>query len=164
MASEEDNFDIDIYGDGEDYGQDGAQDNAKSEETIDPSSQQMEAIPEPSSTTIAEQNKEESKSQEEISHDRHDTAQKITSTDQTALDPLQLPKQAPQIQGLTRKDGADNRPVDPGATSALYVSDLHWWINDDDLRGWANQSQCEDELAEITFSEHKVNGKSKGYD
>jgi hypothetical protein len=63
---------------------------------------------------------------------------------------------------LKRKDGADDRYVDPGATTALFVSELHWWVNDDDVRGWTNQAQCEDELEEITFSEHKVNGKSKG--
>lgn len=63
-------------------------------------------------------------------------------------------------QGVKRK--GDDRPVDPGATSALTVSDLNWWNTDDDVRGWARQAHCEDELKDITFSEHKVNGKSKG--
>ena len=164
MASEEDNFDIDIYGDGgEDYGQDEAQDEIKAEEASEQPVQPIEAasdasanvasIPEPQDMEIGQAN----------GHGESDVAQKITSTDQSAPDPLNLPKQAPQTQGLKRKDGADDRLVDPGATSALFVSELSWWINDDDIRGWANQSQCEDELEEITFSEHKVNGKSKGY-
>jgi hypothetical protein len=66
---------------------------------------------------------------------------------------------APQ-QGTKRK--GDDRPVDPGATSAITVSELNWWNTDDDVRGWARQAHCEDELKDITFSEHKVNGKSKG--
>ena len=65
-------------------------------------------------------------------------------------------------QGVKRKEGSDDRSVDPGATSALLVSELSWWQTDDDIRGWARQADCEDELVGITFSEHKVNGKSKG--
>ncbi len=69
--------------------------------------------------------------------------------------------QRPQ-QGVKRKEGSDERPVDPGATTALMVSELNWWNTDDDIRGWVNQAGCESELKDITFSEHKINGKSKG--
>jgi len=88
--------------------------------------------------------------------------QKIKSTDESGADALNIPKQAPQQQGVKRKEGSDDRDVDPGATTALLISDLHWWNTDDDVRGWVNQALVEDELKEITFSEHKVNGKSKG--
>ncbi|KFY11958.1 hypothetical protein V492_04174 [Pseudogymnoascus sp. VKM F-4246] len=88
--------------------------------------------------------------------------QQIKSTDDSGKDALNIPKQAPQQQGVKRKEGSDERPIDPGATTALLISDLHWWNTDDDVRGWINQAQCEDELKDITFSEHKVNGKSKG--
>jgi hypothetical protein len=71
------------------------------------------------------------------------------------------PQQRPQ-QGVKRKEGSDERPVDPGATTALLVSELNWWNTDDDIRGWVRQAGCEHELKEITFSEHKINGKSKG--
>ena len=66
-------------------------------------------------------------------------------------------------QGVKRKEGSDSRPVDPGATSALLLSELQWWTTDDDIRNWIRRASCEDELKDITFSEHKVNGKSKGY-
>lgn len=89
--------------------------------------------------------------------------QKIKSTDESGVDSLNIPKKAPQQQGVKRKEGSDERPIDPGATTALLISDLNWWNTDDDVRGWVNQAQVEDEMKDITFSEHKVNGKSKGY-
>jgi len=90
-------------------------------------------------------------------------AQQIKSTDESGQGALNIPKQAPQQQGVKRKEGSDDRAIDPGATTALRISELHWWNTDDDIRGWVNQAQVEDELKEITFSEHKVNGKSKGF-
>lgn len=65
-------------------------------------------------------------------------------------------------QGVKRKGESDDRPIDPGATNCLLLSDLNWWTTDDDIRGWVTHALCEDELKDITFSEHKVNGKSKG--
>ena len=172
MATEEDNFDIDIYGDGgEDYQQDepnGIGENSKQSTEVAPNlSESANHVPNTfDGATEAPPNGQKSqpdiKPENENGH-TSDVAQKITSTDESAHDPLHLPKQAPQTQGLKRKDGADDRFVDPGATTALFISELQWWITDDDIRGWANQSQCEDELEDMTFSEHKVNGKSKGY-
>ncbi|KAG6264052.1 hypothetical protein E4U49_001897 [Claviceps purpurea] len=64
--------------------------------------------------------------------------------------------------GTKRKPEEDDRPVDSSATAAVMVSELNWWMTDDDLRGWLQKAGCEDEVKELTFSEHKVNGKSKG--
>lgn len=169
MATEEDNFDIDIYGDGgEDYQQDAAEeDGAKIEDSPEnlvsirdaPQYSKEQA----SLTTINGQESHQDPKLENGAVETGDVAQKIASTDDSTQDAVHLPKQAPQTQGLKRKDGSDDRFVDSGATTALFISELHWWVTDDDVRGWANQSQCEDELEEITFSEHKVNGKSKGW-
>lgn len=161
MAAEEDNFDIDIYGDGgEDDQNEEQEDGMKAEgslnQTIQPAEPTSKAAGHPSA------NDQTASPDVKTEPENSDVAQKIASTDESGPDPVQLPKQAPQTQGLKRKDGVDDRYVDPGATTALFVSELHWWVNDDDVRGWANQSRCEDELEDITFSEHKVNGKSKG--
>lgn len=161
MAAEEDNFDIDIYGDGEEDDQNEApEDGMKAEEASDQTVQSTKPASHAAEKSSA--NDQTAISEVKTDHEGNDVAQKIASTDESGPDPVQLPKQAPQTQGLKRKDGVDDRYVDPGATTALFVSELHWWVNDDDVRGWANQSQCEDELDDITFSEHKVNGKSKG--
>lgn len=71
--------------------------------------------------------------------------------------------QAPQ-QGTKRKqeEDDDGRPVDANSTSAIMISDLNWWTTDDDIRGWLRKADAEDEVKDLTFSEHKVNGKSKG--
>lgn len=73
----------------------------------------------------------------------------------------QVKQEEPSNQSKQKRK-LDDRPYDPNATSALYIADLHWWTTDDDIRGWVRSCDCEDELKDITFSEHKVNGKSKG--
>ncbi|KJZ79354.1 hypothetical protein HIM_01505 [Hirsutella minnesotensis 3608] len=71
-------------------------------------------------------------------------------------------EEATSQQGVKRKSEEADRPVDPNATSAVMISELNWWTTDDDIRGWLRKAECEDEVKELTFSEHKVNGKSKG--
>ncbi|KAL8737532.1 MAG: hypothetical protein Q9181_001584 [Wetmoreana brouardii] len=168
MATEEDNFDIDIYGDGgEDYQQDNPE-PISSENHPESGSHGAEApYPRDELSNQAHASTNGFDGQQDLKTgtdptQHSDVAQKIASTDDSTHDPLHLPKQAPQTQGLKRKEGDDDRFLDPAATTALFISDLHWWVTDDDIRGWANQNQCEDELEDVTFSEHKVNGKSKG--
>ena len=156
MATEEDNFDIDIYGDGgEDYQDEGHEGLPIAQHD---GAQEIMGAPQPHSS-----------SHENTLNEIHGTKNEINGRDgvlsgaESLNNEAYQANQAQQSQSLKRKEGMDERPLDPGATAALFVSDLHWWVTDDDIRGWANLSNCEDELRDITFHEHKVNGKSKGF-
>lgn len=177
--ADDDNFDIDIYGDeeqdlkpepqpqedqkqegtnyeagldGTNYGQ--QPNEPETEPPIDPDVK-LEGDPD----EMKYQYQQEHGITEQSGPQEH---QQIASTTGSSADQYNVPKQAPTEQGTKRKEGEDTREVDPGATSALRLGELQWWISEDDIRGWANQCGCEDELKDVTFNEHKVNGKSKG--
>lgn len=146
MADED--FEIDVYGDANDANVDA--DEPKHDES------NSHAYENNSSITIANgSNPDSSAHTHNDDYDSHDQHAMNHSNSGT-------PFQSHQ-QGVKRKEGSDDRPIDPGATSALLLSELQWWTTDDDIRNWIRRASCEDELKDITFSEHKVNGKSKGY-
>lgn len=142
MATEDDNFDIDIYGDGGGYGANDQEGGNEPEIIVDTPAGQQQQNGVNGNTTAG--NESQNIKQEPM-----------TGTTQLTMQP------APQ-QGVKRKESSDDRQADPDATSALFISDLFWWTTDEDIRGWVNEAGCEAELKDVTFSEHKVNGKSKG--
>jgi hypothetical protein len=131
-----DNFDIDIYGDDtgqEEYAENGA------------------------STSY---NYEDGDTYENTANESSGQAASGNSaSNQNKMDVT--PANNPPPQGVKRKT-MDERPIDPQSTNAIQVTELHWWITEDELRGYCAGAGCEDDLKEITFNEHKVNGKSKG--
>ena len=87
----------------------------------------------------------------------------IQSTAGADASQAEVPKTAPRQQGTRHADGTgDAQPPEPNATAALRLGELQWWVTEDDVRGWANQCGVEDEVKEVSFNEHKINGKSKG--
>jgi hypothetical protein len=166
--ADDDNFDIDIYGD-DSYQDSNAQqdttltDNATTTETsIDDTNGTSANTKTESGEHAVKQDSVSAATNGDSQQNEHST-QQIASTGGSAGN-QDVHRQAPQQQGTKRKQGEDDdRPTDPGATAALMINDVNWWISEEDIRGWANQSKCEDELLDVTFNEHKVNGKSKGY-
>jgi hypothetical protein len=153
MTSEEDNFDIDIYGDGEGNAE-GNEDDYKGDDSY---------------IDLGDSNQTEQETPATITAESGSGADSHANNGDTQLEDIdpsvrsQLTTPTPR-QGTKRKESSDERPTDPGATSAIMISDLHWWTTEDDVRGWTSQAGCEGELKDVTFSEHKVNGKSKGYE
>lgn len=155
MATEDDNFDIDIYGDGTGYNTN--EQGHDDELILEPDQSQEQNGP-------AQSHGEEQKPQPQPETGAVNGEHVMPDANQ------QVPQPTPTgQQGVKRKEQEqeqqyehDDRPFDPAATTALMISDLFWWTTDDDIRGWVNEAQVEAELKDITFSEHKVNGKSKG--
>ncbi|KAL2291669.1 hypothetical protein FJTKL_11886 [Diaporthe vaccinii] len=137
----EEDYEIDVYGDAQDGGQE--QQHAGAEDYGD--NTHMDGAPESGDADHEAQN-----------GNGNDNGHGEQSNDQSASS-----SSAPQ-QGVKRKSELDDRPVDTHATAALLISELQWWNTEDEVRNWVFDADCEDELKEITFSEHKVNGKSKG--
>ncbi|TIA74487.1 hypothetical protein D6C83_00492 [Aureobasidium pullulans] len=177
--ADDDNFDIDIYGDeDQDLKPEPQPEEEQKEQDKDfgpgldgtgygQQANEPETEPPIDNNVKLEGDPDEMKVQYEKSHGGAEAnglqeQQQIHSTTGSSADQYNVPKQAPTEQGTKRKEGEDTREVDPGATSALRLGELQWWISEDDIRGWTNQCGCEDELKEVTFNEHKVNGKSKG--
>lgn len=141
----EEDFEIDIYGDANQEQQGG--DDNKHDQSYEGGDHQ-----DGHGANDNEQYRDDQQHAEDSSHAKHDDDSSHTES--------ATPQQS---NPLKRKEGSDDRTIDPGATSAILISELQWWITDDDIRGWIREAGCEEELKDITFSEHKVNGKSKGY-
>lgn len=145
----EEDFEIDVYGDAE-GGQDQDQ-GAQEHHHNDPADDQNQ------DTDRGDQN---GSGNEYGDHNGDHNGDQ--NGDDYGMDGQNDDQPAPQ-QGVKRKqEESDDRPIDQGATTALLLSEMQWWVTEDEIRGWTRDADGEDELKDITFSEHKVNGKSKG--
>lgn len=162
MATDDDNFDIDIYGDGTyNANEPGAQED--SELVLDAPENLPHSNAGASNNTQSNANNQAAN----IKHEDKSPTQDQPAGNAAAQQANQ--QQAPNNglpaapQGIKRKEYEDqSADIDANATTALMISDLTWWTTEDDIRGWINHAGAEDQLKDVTFSEHKVNGKSKG--
>lgn len=149
----EEDFEIDVYGDAE-GGQD--QQDQDQDQSLD---QDQAAEEEYNHTETHEQHPEENHEMDggdqNGSADYGEYGIDSQNNDQSA-------SASAVPQGTKRKQDDDDRPVDQLATNAVLLSEMQWWDTEDEIREWAQGADCESELKDITFSEHKVNGKSKG--
>ncbi|KAJ5819883.1 hypothetical protein N7474_005474 [Penicillium riverlandense] len=155
MATEDDNFDIDIYGDGGGFNA-----NEPDFKGEDSSELVLDAPENPPPENNVKVEQPEIKT-EPLQPSAAVNGEHQAQTQQQQQQQQQQPQEPAAPHGVKRKE-YDDRSTDPDATAALLISDLFWWTTDDDIRGWVNQAECEDGLKDVTFSEHKVNGKSKG--
>jgi hypothetical protein len=155
--AEDDNFDLDIYGD-----------DVHDDEQANPSHQVPVTEPEPEPEPEQEQEQEPDAAHGAEDDDR--SSGTAHPNEQTPIQNQSPPKSnpipakpvvQPKSQGVKRK-GIDERPVDVNSTNAVQLTELNWWVTEEEIRGWCNKAGCEDELKDISFNEHKVNGKSKG--
>ena len=173
MATEDDTFDIDIYGDEPNEAQQAEPQGANGDEY------------ELDFSTTADDVTEQSESTTRVvaSGEQVDIAQATMSKQTTSKD-------SPQQQGTKRKAPDDGYPEereddygteqyaaddfadsldakhgstgDPYAMPALKLTELQWWTTEEDLRGYCAKAGVENQLKELSFGEHKINGKSRG--
>ena len=179
MASDNyDDFDIDIYGNDEaspdasneqqaqndmDIKQESSSQNI-SPQAAEPNQQASET--QPTDAMHVADNADQSQAQTQAIKDETPDGQDDLTHNQDVSDfiaptqemeNLRAGEKSPAVNPSSAQKAAanDDRPLDPGATSALTISDMMWWNTDNEITGWAVDSGCEEELKDITFCEHK---------
>ncbi|KAI8394302.1 uncharacterized protein BYT42DRAFT_39884 [Radiomyces spectabilis] len=96
-----------------------------------------------------------SRSQDASPHKSPMSLPHSSSSHRSYVDPLSA-KREPSL-ALANLRNVVNTP-----TSCIYIGELAWYITDEDVKAPLNNAGIGAEMKELTFFEHKVNGKSRG--
>ncbi|PVU97093.1 hypothetical protein BB559_002149 [Furculomyces boomerangus] len=76
----------------------------------------------------------------------------------------QLTANNPDLTKTSTPKNNSEAPQSPNQNLPLSIllSNLGWWVTEDDLRDTCKQVAVEEQITLISFQDHKPNGKSKG--
>ena len=175
MATEDDTFDIDIYGDEPSEAQptEAQAPNAEDDE-IDFSTTNEEDVTADNSTAqavagdeIAEAEQQSTDAKRTESQDppapQQGTKRKAPDDGYAEGPEADYDPNNPAVDGFVVSLDARHTPAhDPYAIPALRLTELQWWTTEEDLRSYCAKAGVENQLKELSFGEHKINGKSRG--
>lgn len=172
MSGEDDTFDLDIYGDEENQQQQQQQQQQQEEnpedridfgdDSYDGNGNADDAQPDANATIKEDASSNQTAAaaagqKRKAPDDGYDEHQNTTNAAAAAATPSN--SATPSVRPTS---SAATAQVDPNATLALKLSELHWWTTEEDLRSFCATAGVESELIDIAFGEHKINGKSRG--
>ncbi|KAM3421221.1 hypothetical protein BST61_g1628 [Cercospora zeina] len=153
MSGEDDTFDLDIYGD-----ESQAQEQAQNEQQYQEEENPEDRIDFGDDSYPSYEEQQDNTRHEQQVAPSVQTGQKRKAPD----DDHDEHQSAATANGQPASFTPVTTFVEPNATQALKLSELHWWTTEEDLRGFCAVAEVETQLRDIAFGEHKINGKSRG--
>ncbi|KAK1057210.1 hypothetical protein LTR12_012991 [Friedmanniomyces endolithicus] len=159
MSADDDTFEIDIYGD---------EDQAEADPELYPAQPEHSATDDSAARHVNGDDVHTNGHESATSPSNTSNPPPMNGTTEPSPPQPNLKRKASDansstnIPQTTNHTTSSTHSLDPSALPALKLSDLHWWTTEEDLRGICARASSESSLHDLSFNEHKVNGKSKG--